>query len=707
VGRLSICASGPRVIKATTVTIPSGLLTQQLIVAGENLRQLRVMHLVSTGGVAKSLQQTLLMPLLTRLPKQRVKSQVACLSPSAVPAAVLRQQGVPVHDIALSRQRFAMGGFNQLLNHAKIFRPDVIQAWGHTAEIVSVALRKRCAWNPKVVWTVSETTPLPKVAGFIDRQKLKYAAKFGPLADRIVYASEAGAAQHRRVGFPDGGYAVIPPGLDAARFKPDFHSRVKFREQLNLPQEAFVIGMIGAFQPEFDHATLIKGVGEVIKTNPHVYLLLAGHGVQRGNAALMAMVGGGTLGTRTQLLGEISDVAAFYNACDVACSSSLSDSERMSLVTAMLCGVPCVATGMGAQGEVIGQFGVAIEPGSPQAFIRGLNRIMQLTPEKRVFMAQNARKHALENFVYVRSLQKYLQLYYDLIGRQSLVEEDVPTPEIDPTLPARPNIPIETAEAAAKRRKNTLVEIADPDSLENLARVPTEAPKQEAPKQESDVLTAFEIATASSNTVAAPTERVQTAKADHEHEDLLAPDELSSEVAASIPVTVERPSPTAPPVAVPRPSTRPSVPRTTKAPEPVKDAPERKFRDTNLSTLAQAKATPRPTKPQIVAVPKPTLPSAPVLEAVAPIVESKPTVTAVIVESKPAVTAPAYDMIDMPVPAEEILAVAEEKPVATPAVPAAAPDVQAEIATSVDERSALQLELLPDPSSDPQLATGS
>ena len=294
------------------------------------------MHLVSTGGVAKSLQQTLLMPLLTRLPKQRVKSQVACLSPSAVPAAVLRQQGVPVHDIALSRQRFAMGGFNQLLNHAKIFRPDVIQAWGHTAEIVSVALRKRCAWNPKVVWTVSETTPLPKVAGFIDRQKLKYAAKFGPLADRIVYASEAGAAQHRRVGFPDGGYAVIPPGLDAARFKPDFHSRVKFREQLNLPQEAFVIGMIGAFQPEFDHATLIKGVGEVIKTNPHVYLLLAGHGVQRGNAALMAMVGGGTLGTRTQLLGEISDVAAFYNACDVACSSSLSDSERMSLVTAML-----------------------------------------------------------------------------------------------------------------------------------------------------------------------------------------------------------------------------------------------------------------------------------------------------------------------------------------------------------------------------------
>jgi glycosyltransferase involved in cell wall biosynthesis len=635
------------------------------------------------------------MPLLTRLPKQRVKSQVACLSPGVVPAAVLRQQGVPVHDIALSRHRFALGAFNQLLNHAKIFRPDVIQAWGHTAQIVSLALRSRCAWNPKVVWTVTETMPLPKVAGFVDRQKLKYAAKFSARADRIVYASEASGAQHRRVGFPDDGHAVIPPGLDATRFKPDFHSRVKYREQLNLPQDAFVVGMIGAFQAEFDHATLIKGVGEIIKTNPHVYLLLAGHGVQRGNAALMAMVGGGTLGTRTQLVGEISDAAAFYNACDVACSSSLSDTERMSLVMAMLCGVPCVATGMGAQGEVIGQFGVAIEPGSPQAFIRGLNRIMQLTPEKRVFMAQNARKHALENFVHVRSLQKYLQLYYDLIGRQSLVEEDVPTPQIDPTLPVRPNIPIETAEAAAKRRKSTLVEIADPDSLENLARVPTDGPAAEAPKQESDVLTSFEIATASTDSIAAPTERVQTAKADHEHEDLLAPDVLASSVAESASIPVEKPSAAAPPVAIPRPSTRPPLSRTTKAPEPVKDLPERKFRDTNLATLAQAKSTPRPNKPQIAAVPKPATSTPPLPEPVAQ-----------TVESKPAAPVPTYDVIDMPLAVEE-LAVKDKQAIESAAAPAVVPETSAASGSSVDERAAMQLELLPEPSSDPQLATGS
>ena len=390
---------------------------------------------MSSAAVAASLQQSLLMPVLTRMPKQRVKTQVVCLAPGAVPAAVLRQSGVPVHDVALSRKRFSFGGFGELLKTAKAFKPDVIHAWGYTAQIVANAVRKRCDRKIKVVWTVGSTTPLPRGAGMIDRQKVKYAAKAAPTADRIVYASEAGAAQHRRVGFPDGEHLTIPPGIDATRFKPDPAARRKIREQLHLGAEAFVIGMVAPFQPEYDHPTFLKAVGELIKSNPHISVVLAGHGVQKGNAPLMALVGGGTLGARVQLLGEWSDLASLFNACDVVCSSALNDSGRMTLVAAMLCGVPCVATGLGAQGEVIGHHGVAIESGSAPAFVKGIQRVLQLTPEKRAAMAQGARKHALQNYVYVRSLQRYLQLYYDLIGRQSLVSQEMPTPEIDATVP--------------------------------------------------------------------------------------------------------------------------------------------------------------------------------------------------------------------------------------------------------------------------------
>ena len=91
-------------------------------------------------------------PLLTRMPKQRVKTQVVCLAPGAVPAAVLRQNGVPVYDVALSRKQFSFGAFGELVKAAKAFKPDVIHAWGYTAQIVANGVRKKCDRKIKVVW---------------------------------------------------------------------------------------------------------------------------------------------------------------------------------------------------------------------------------------------------------------------------------------------------------------------------------------------------------------------------------------------------------------------------------------------------------------------------------------------------------------------------------------------------------------------------
>ena len=490
------------------------------------------------------------MPLLTRLPRPRVKSLVACLSPGAVPSAVLRQSGVPTYDLALSRKRFSPRAFQELQHATRNFRPDVIQAWGHTAQIVSSFLRARCDWKPRLIWSIADTAPLAKDAGLIDRQKLKHAARYSVRADRIVYSSEAAAAAHRRVGFPEGEHETIAPGVDATRFKPDFAARKKLREQLNLPGETFVIGMYAPFQPEYDYATLIRGAAELIKSNPNIALVLAGHGAQKGNAPLMALIGGGALSTRIHLLGEWSDISGLYNACDVVCSSALNDQSRMNVVMAMLCGVPCVATGIGAQGEVIGQHGVAIEAGNPSAFVKGITRVMQMTVEKRTFMAQGARKHALANYVHVRSLQKYLQLYYDLIGRQSLVTQDLPAPEVDPTVTVPPALPTEAELNAAKRKAPSVADWADPDSLESKVteREPEELPKwrieqeQERLKREAelaaqvaatktsgDVLQVFEAQNASAPAVATPmTERARGVADDSE--ELLSADLLTAEV---------------------------------------------------------------------------------------------------------------------------------------------------------------------------------
>src|SRR5690606_41413442 len=81
------------------------------------------------------------MPLLTRMPKERVQAEIVCLSRGVLPAAVLRQHGAPVHEISLSRQRCSPAAYFEIVSAARRFRPDVIQAWGGTAQIVSTILR--------------------------------------------------------------------------------------------------------------------------------------------------------------------------------------------------------------------------------------------------------------------------------------------------------------------------------------------------------------------------------------------------------------------------------------------------------------------------------------------------------------------------------------------------------------------------------------
>lgn len=511
-----------------------------LIVSEGNVRQLRVLHLVSSGGVSGPMQQSLFMPLLTKMPKQRIKAQVVSMAPGFAAGTVLRQSGIPVHDIALSRRRFSWSAAKELLDIARAFRPDVVQAWGHTAQLAALLLRSRCDWKPKVVWSIADTAPLPKNAGLLDRQKLKLTARFSIKPDRVVFTSEAAASLHRRAGYPEGGHLVVPPGVDPMRFKPDAAVRRKVREQLGLGSDAVIVGMIAPFQPEHDHATLIKGLGELIKTQPKLCVLLAGHGVQKGNGPLMALVGGGSLGTRIHLLGDWSDTASFFNACDIACSSSLTDSARMTLVMAMLCGIPCVATGMGAQGEVIGQFGVAIEPGSPQAFVRGITRVMQLPQERRTFMTHGARKHALTHFVQVRSLQKYLQLYFDLVGRQVQAVEEVPAPDIDAAIPESSSEQFVSKDKKKARAADavSMHDLSDPDSLESQVPAATfeyqRKPEPEppppvapaSPASEGDVLEYFESSLASSGSSGGSPMAERARGVAEEMDDLLAPEIL-------------------------------------------------------------------------------------------------------------------------------------------------------------------------------------
>lgn len=373
-------------------------------------RRLKVLHLV--GADNSVTPNPLLLPLLTRGARQYIENQVVHFSQGDTQFGVVRQSGIPVHELPMSIKRFSMFAPGELRSLIGEIKPDVIHAWGATAQLAATFAAPSDKAGAPQIWSVARTTPLAADAGWLDKQIFSLAKP--ARAKRIVYSSAVSASQFRRAGWPEASALVIAAGIDADRYKPDPAARERVRKQLELPKEAIVIGMHAPYSPEFDHATLLKAVGELIRTNQHLYCVLAGRAMQKGNATLMAAVGGGTLGTRTRLIGEWSDVAALFNACDVVCSSATTDSARLALAMAMSCGVPCVGTGVGAQGEVLGNFGIAVEPGSPSALQRGLSRALDMPFDRRAFVIHEARKHIWQNFNIARSIEKLHELYNEL-----------------------------------------------------------------------------------------------------------------------------------------------------------------------------------------------------------------------------------------------------------------------------------------------------
>ncbi len=376
---------------------------------------IKVLHLVSAthqsvNSTTTASLSTQLTPLLARIDREHFQTQVVHFAPGDRQAAVMRQLGVPVYDIELSRRRFAPRALSELRKYAASFQPDLIHAWGHTAPLAARWLKG--ANNIPTIWTLPGGKP--DSTHFLDRYKLKQLRKHTATAKHIVYPSRALAAEYRRLGFPEANGSVIAAGVDLDRFKPDAKLGQQLRAQLKLEANAFVIGMHATFAPENDFASFVRATAELIKHNPNVYVILAGKGVQRGNSGVMALLGGGTLATRTTLLGEWSDLSALFNACDVFCSSALGDGSAQMLASAMLCGVPCVGTGKGLHGEVLSQYGIAVEPGSPNGLVRGITRVLEMSAEKRIFMAEAARKHVVSHFSMQGAVQKYLGLYLQM-----------------------------------------------------------------------------------------------------------------------------------------------------------------------------------------------------------------------------------------------------------------------------------------------------
>jgi glycosyltransferase involved in cell wall biosynthesis len=183
-------------------------------------------------------------------------------------------------------------------------------------------LRAKQPWKRRLYWDL--------LKWWIDRY-----TTFGLACSRRAAADMFGSDWQS-----DRRWQILYCGLDLTTFQEKVDP-AQVRAELGIPQDAFIIGHIGRFEPAKNHQFLVKIIAEIAKQEPKVRLLLIGYGSLRGEIEdRVAKLG---LTDKVVFAGTRSDVPRLMlDAMDVFLFPSLYEGLGLVLIEAQAAGLPCI-----------------------------------------------------------------------------------------------------------------------------------------------------------------------------------------------------------------------------------------------------------------------------------------------------------------------------------------------------------------------------
>lgn len=153
----------------------------------------------------------------------------------------------------------------------------------------------------------------------------------GETAGRWMYGNKA---------FDAGRVTVMPNAIDTAEYAYDPAAHAALRNELDIPQDAFVVGHVGRFMYQKNHEFLLRVFFELLKTKPEAWLLLVGEGELEEQVQRQAQ----TLGLLDKVIftGARQDVNKLYSVMDVFCLPSHYEGMPVVAWEAQANGLPCV-----------------------------------------------------------------------------------------------------------------------------------------------------------------------------------------------------------------------------------------------------------------------------------------------------------------------------------------------------------------------------
>jgi len=330
--------------------------------------------------------------------------QIVCNAKSEIRAKA-EELRIPVSVLAMEKRNWT--GLLAVRRWLGANSVDVINTHSSTDSWLFSLASRTVKHRPSIVRTRHLGAPVPNNPGS------NWLYRHG--ADRVVTCGSAMRDQLIRLNgvLPDR-CVSIPTGIDIARFQPGDQSTT--RRQLNLSPARPLIGIVAALRREKGHQVLCEACKLLDRSD--FGLVIIGDGLSRD--LVRSWVEKCGLTDRTIFAGNQTDVVPWLQALDVFVLPSWGiEGVPQSIMQAMSCGLPVIATTVGSIGEAVskGETGLLVPPQAASELASALRTLLEDASLRSRFGAAGRAK-AITQFPIERMLDRMENVFTE-VSRQT------------------------------------------------------------------------------------------------------------------------------------------------------------------------------------------------------------------------------------------------------------------------------------------------
>jgi sugar transferase (PEP-CTERM/EpsH1 system associated) len=205
---------------------------------------------------------------------------------------------------------------------------------------------------------------------------------------------------------------IIANGVDADKFCPRT-DKDELRRLFDLPADRIILGNVARLDPVKNHKVVLRALARVADRDLRPYFLLVGEGHHR--TALEPLVQQLGLAADVRFFGYSDRIPELLNCLDVYVQSSFYEGFSNTVLEAMACGLPVLATDVGGTKDVLseGMAGVFFQPQDDEELTTLIVRLSKDDRLRRT-LGELGRRRVLDNFTVQTMARNYENVYWQL-----------------------------------------------------------------------------------------------------------------------------------------------------------------------------------------------------------------------------------------------------------------------------------------------------